>query len=900
MKTLMKTAMKTIMKSSLCALAALFLVPTAQAAKLNTPLFEKQSVVTVSGTTGYTGSTDLSNFPVLVKLSAGAPSGFVYADCATDGSDLRFADASGNLLPHEIDTWNATGTSMVWVCVSTLAHGADTTFTMYYGTNGVSALPAVAASDVWTAAGYNAVWHFDSSNKESVHNLSATSSGTVEYRNRSTYPTIMGGGAMWLKNNGFLEYANSADWTTLGDGNTLTLSCWAISESPSYGRMISSKNQWNDAAGYELTTQGSDTKITVGSSGTTGDNQVQLSDMPSVKSWRHITATYASDGTLSLWVDGVNKGSGPKTKVELKVPTSVLTLGSSKGGGNYWLGGLDEVRIHRGVESDDWIKACYDTMTSATFAVPAAVTYVDPSVTVLVAAFDDPVKNAGNDTIDFGWAVTSVSSANPSTDVKFVYRASGSAVATTNNVTTITAADSGTYQFTLPDANEIYDCQMLAMDAEDIVASTVWKDVGWLVSSKLNGTTSASMTNAKGTFTSQLTTLGTGTTTVTLYVGQDENNLTAVSNYTVSAVGSVSFEYQLNAAGTWYAKIGCSNTDGTHNWSDATTVESFSVSDSSTYTTTSTAGDWTNPACWTTTGEGGVGYPTFASTAIFTDGADITLVDSVTVASLTLLPANATVVVRGSGKTLKSSSINANGANSTLTLDGVMLTDNENYWSVGKSFNAGAGSTYRLRNGAKLWAKTIYPASNVTFDLAGGSEVAFREGAGSEFDLIVDDSTFYMDNQNNYSAMFSSITFRGTTPKVKVFQLSGGNVATRLIYELPAEPYESAPLRQADVLNNNWKNLDPGDGKIEVSILRNCPARTSGTHATYKLVDWSKSTSYGMNKNAFVADSTSPNKLRSGETLDFSWKSGADKETVGPQYLSVTLATSRGTIIVIR
>ena len=883
------------MKSVLCTIAALAAVSSVYAAKLNTALFAKQSVVTVSGTTGYTGETDLSNFPVLVKFSEGAPSGFSYANCATDGSDLRFADAGGNLIAHEIDTWSTSGTSMVWVCVSTLAHGADTTFTMYYGTNGVSALPEVAASDVWTSAGYNAVWHFDSSNKESVHNLSATSHGTTAYNNDSTYPTMMGGNAMWLSNEGYLSFGNSADWKTLGDGNTLTLSCWAISQDPKYGRMISCKNSWDGSTGYELTMQNSDTIITVGS---TGNSQKKFENTPSVKQWRHLTATFASDGKIALWVDGNHFDTS--SRVALTTPAEELRIGAVAQANNYWNGGLDEVRIHRGVESDDWIKACYDTMTSNTFAVPGAVTDVDPSVTVLVATFDNPVKNTGNNTIDFGWAVTSVSSVNPSTDVKFVYCASGSAVATTNAVTTISAVGSGTYQFALPNSDEIYDCQMLAMNAEEVVASTVWKDVGWLVSSKLNGTTSISMTNAKGAFTSELTTLGTGTTTVTLYVGQDENNLTAVSNYTVSAVGSVSFECQLDAVGTWYAKIGCSNTDGTHNWSDATTVESFSVSDSSTYTTTSTAGDWTNPVCWTTTDEGGVGYPTSASTAIFTDGADITLVDNVTVASLTLLPANATVVVRGSGKTLKSSSINANGANSTLTLDGVMLTDNENYWNVSKSFNAGAGSTYRLRNGAKLWAKTIYPASNVTFDLAGGSEVAFREGAGSEFALIVDDSTFYMDNQNNYSARFSSIRFRGTTPKVKVFQLSSDTAATRLIYELPAEPYASAPLSQADVLNNNWKNLDPGDGKLEVSVLRNCPARTSGTHATYKLVDWSKSTSYGMNKNAFVADSTSPNKLRSGETLDFSWKSGADEETVGPQYLSVTLATSRGAIIFIR
>ena len=50
MKTLMKTAMKTIMKSSLCALAALVLSSSsAFATALDTTLFAKKSVLTISG-----------------------------------------------------------------------------------------------------------------------------------------------------------------------------------------------------------------------------------------------------------------------------------------------------------------------------------------------------------------------------------------------------------------------------------------------------------------------------------------------------------------------------------------------------------------------------------------------------------------------------------------------------------------------------------------------------------------------------------------------------------------------------------------------------------------------------------------------------------------------------------
>ena len=51
--------MKTLMKSVLCTIAALAAVSSVYAAKLNTALFAKQSVVTVSGTTGYTGETEV-------------------------------------------------------------------------------------------------------------------------------------------------------------------------------------------------------------------------------------------------------------------------------------------------------------------------------------------------------------------------------------------------------------------------------------------------------------------------------------------------------------------------------------------------------------------------------------------------------------------------------------------------------------------------------------------------------------------------------------------------------------------------------------------------------------------------------------------------------------------------
>jgi len=144
---------------------------------------------------GYAGSSTLTNFPVLVKLST-TIEGFDYADFkGASGSDLRFVDSDGNELPCEIDTWDASGTSLVWVKIPALA--ASTVITAYYGNSSPAA--ALAATDVWS--GYVGVWHFGSISSgvtpDSTANglnmtayVPASSTGRVtNTRNNRTEPT---------------------------------------------------------------------------------------------------------------------------------------------------------------------------------------------------------------------------------------------------------------------------------------------------------------------------------------------------------------------------------------------------------------------------------------------------------------------------------------------------------------------------------------------------------------------------------------------------------------------------------------------------------------------------------------------------------------------------------------
>lgn len=125
--------------------------PVVEYGQLDMSAFSKRMTVAFSGVQS---GVALTNFPVLVKLSE-AIEGFGYGDfAAADGGDLRFADAAGNLLPHEIDTWDTNGVSTAWVKVPALSRNA--TITACWGCSGTP--PAVAPKDVWDD-GYVGVWH---------------------------------------------------------------------------------------------------------------------------------------------------------------------------------------------------------------------------------------------------------------------------------------------------------------------------------------------------------------------------------------------------------------------------------------------------------------------------------------------------------------------------------------------------------------------------------------------------------------------------------------------------------------------------------------------------------------------------------------------------------------------
>lgn len=124
--------------------------------------FSKYVEITLA--TNLAANAITTGVPALVRLSETTIPGFDYDDFSfANGSDMMFTDANGDPLPHEVDTWNVNGESLVWVKLPSTAAG--TAITMYYGGNTAA---SADSTDVWT--GYTGVWHFDAATADAAAN----------------------------------------------------------------------------------------------------------------------------------------------------------------------------------------------------------------------------------------------------------------------------------------------------------------------------------------------------------------------------------------------------------------------------------------------------------------------------------------------------------------------------------------------------------------------------------------------------------------------------------------------------------------------------------------------------------------------------------------------------------
>ena len=346
----------------------------AATAMLSTPSWADAKEATLV-LAGYTGTTTLTNFQALVKLNEGR-FGFSYDDyAAKDGSDLWFTDSSGNVIPHELDTWNASGDSFVWVRVPEVS-GTDTKIVMHWGVAKTAA--QTATENVWKnyndgKGGFAGVWHMKvnlgNETDAAGNGLTATRGG-----NKTSQMTTTSGvvglcrvnqtESFGSSNGNGLDVSGYGDYIT--DVSRFTLSGWfratVVRPGDNWTQMFSSE-KWR-ARGGQKGQFNIVVSITV--------NGIEIaSPAPSalpgsegfVDTWCYLVLVF--DGTsCRLYANGKSLGSWTD-KTAVSEFAEFFRIGNVWNNTNRgWQGKYDEVRLYDGAQSEDRVKADYATMNT--------------------------------------------------------------------------------------------------------------------------------------------------------------------------------------------------------------------------------------------------------------------------------------------------------------------------------------------------------------------------------------------------------------------------------------------------------------------------------------------------------------------------------------------------------
>ncbi len=372
------------------------------------PGWDRRSTLTIANAS----RGPLVDVPILVTLDA---SRIDYGRTQRGGQDLRFVDANGSALDHEIERWNEAGTSSVWVRVPVVDSSDTDHFYVYYGND--AAPDAQNPAGVWSN-GYVGVWHLDEdpgSGPGSIRDSTAFANDgdpvNLDASNRQ--PGVVGSGLSFAglaapDADHVRIPSNGVDALSI-TGTALTLEAW-VNRSGATG-------QWQIAVGRQLGTGSGDAfslgaKFDAPTQMLFGANDSLISGNGAIPAnqWRYLVGV--RDGSSMYdYVDGAEVAQLTGLVSTIATDANDVVIGGAENGATAtvdeaWLGRMDEVRISNVARSADWVEAQHASMTDTllTYGGPVEpgvlVNDTDTEFDALVATLVAGPTNAASFSLD--------------------------------------------------------------------------------------------------------------------------------------------------------------------------------------------------------------------------------------------------------------------------------------------------------------------------------------------------------------------------------------------------------------------------------------------------------------------------------------------------------------------
>ncbi|MCL5775042.1 MAG: DUF2341 domain-containing protein, partial [Patescibacteria group bacterium] len=302
-------------------------------------------------------SRDLVDFPVAVNLST-STGNIDYSKTKSDGSDLRFVASDGSTqLPYEIEKWDQTATSTVWVKVPVIQASSTANYIwMYYGN--AAAASGQQATSVWDS--YYALVHHMSDADLSGTAKDSTAGANDGIKSNVSLASGLDGNSLSFNGTNSNIYQTTSSAANVA--NSLTVSFWIKSPLTTNSTIVHKENQYSlivrSSDGYVAWADGSNYAY-----GNYGYKNASIA----ANTWRQITLT-KNWSVVKLYSNGQlistqNFGSSFNTTASQFFVGCYANATACTG--NYTNGSLDEVRISSLGRSSDWILAEYKTETNA-------------------------------------------------------------------------------------------------------------------------------------------------------------------------------------------------------------------------------------------------------------------------------------------------------------------------------------------------------------------------------------------------------------------------------------------------------------------------------------------------------------------------------------------------------
>ena len=307
---------------------------------------------------GYTGETELTDFPVLIKLSEEAIPGFIYSECYENGKDIVFTTLDNVVIPHEIESWDTEGTSYIWVKVPTLS-GTETTIWLYYSILDGDNIFEIDSKDVWSQ--YAAVFHGGEEITDATGNSELVDCKTMVPEKQNG---IVAGNLSQKTPKSFgLQFSNPVSSGAVSSESNVSVSGWfkRTNASNTSAIILSNKDYWWEGRFVALIEKGNYFSVYTGGAHHGTKNKGALVQ----DEWGYLAFTYDNINFKSYF-NGESIYESAEAKPLSCTSGNTWSFGSysRESGDDAFLGDMDELRVYNGTASSDWIKAEYDSVVN--------------------------------------------------------------------------------------------------------------------------------------------------------------------------------------------------------------------------------------------------------------------------------------------------------------------------------------------------------------------------------------------------------------------------------------------------------------------------------------------------------------------------------------------------------